>query len=273
MNGLASNLLAAIYAGFLVVEFWVHRPTRPANFSLKNARINIGLGVLSGISDLLVIGLALLFYQKMERFALFHLDYSWQYWLLLFLGHDLLYWVMHFCEHRFRVLWAVHFTHHSCLEMNLSVAIRSSVFQPVYRYFFYLPLVFVGFHGADVILMWLVANTWVSYVHTESVGRLGFLENFLVTPSVHRVHHSSRAGHLDKNFGIVLSVWDRLFGTFSTESIENPARPYGLTTQSSDFNFQQSLFYEWKNLLRDVRSERRFLGKIARFFERPGSKV
>lgn len=160
MSSLSTNLLALIYAAFIVLEYWMNRPARPSNFGLKNAAINVSLGTLSGLADLFVIGFYLVFYQKMEAFSLFHLDYSWKYWLLLFLGHDFLYFTMHVCEHKIRLFWAVHFTHHSSREMNLTVAIRSSIFQPFYRYAFYLPLIFVGFHGVDIFLIWLVANTW-----------------------------------------------------------------------------------------------------------------
>jgi sterol desaturase/sphingolipid hydroxylase (fatty acid hydroxylase superfamily) len=160
------------------------------------------------------------------------------------------YW-LHRVDHYCRLFWAVHVTHHSSEEFNLTVGFRSSVFQPLYRFIYFIPLAFFGFKGIDIMFAYSATQIVGILVHTQTVRRLGWLEYIIVTPSHHRVHHGSNARYLDKNMGMFLIVWDKLFGTFQAELDEEPVR-YGLTTNLESKHPLHVVFHEWKNIFKDV---------------------
>src|ERR1700712_1752762 len=151
---------------------------------------------------------------------------SWKmgisYWLLLVLGEDFLYYWLHRTDHEVRLFWAVHVTHHSSDLMNFTVGFRSSVFQPLYRFIYFIPLALVGFRGIDIMFIYAATQIFGILAHTQTVGRLGFLEYIFITPSHHRVHHGSNVRYLDKNMGMLFVFWDKLFGTFQPEEDRDP---------------------------------------------------
>jgi sterol desaturase/sphingolipid hydroxylase (fatty acid hydroxylase superfamily) len=197
---------------------------------------------------------------------------GWLYWSALFVLEDLAYYVLHFVDHHCRLFWAVHVTHHSSPEFNLTTGFRSSVFQPVYRTAYFLPIALMGFEPLDILFMYAATQIYGSFVHTERVGRLGWLEFILVTPSHHRVHHASNPCYLDKNMGMCLIVWDKLFGTFAAESPAEPPR-YGLTKDIPDRGPVNIIFHEWRDMLRDFRqSHLPWPQRLGHLFRGPGWK-
>jgi len=176
------------------------------------------------------------------------------YWFLLFLSQDLAYYVLHCCDHYIRLFWASHVTHHNSSKFNFTVAIRSSVFQPFYRWIFYLPLGFVGFEAIDILFMYAACQVYGFWVHTELVGKLSPLFEFIfVTPSHHRVHHASNPEYLDRNMGMVLIIWDRIFGTFSEEE-DDVKIEFGLTRNVAQSNPIYLVFHEWMAIWHDIKS-------------------
>lgn len=175
-------------------------------------------------------------------------------------------------EHMVRLFWAVHVTHHSSDQFNFTVGFRSSVLQPLYRFLFFLPLAFLGFKPLDIVLMFSATQTWGILVHTRLVGKLGLLEHFLVTPSHHRVHHASNPRYLDKNMGMLLIIWDKLFGTFQEELDEAAYQPirYGLTDPLQDPNLGHLVIHEWKGIAADLRRELPWNLKLKYIFAQPG---
>jgi sterol desaturase/sphingolipid hydroxylase (fatty acid hydroxylase superfamily) len=142
---------------------------------------------------------------------------------------DLVFYWEHRAAHRVNVLWAAyHSTHHSAEHFDQSVGLRVSFMDFFFTPLFYLPLVLVGFHPLLVLASLSVVLAWQQWLHTEVVDRLPWLDGWLNTPSNHRVHHGRNPRYLDKNFGGILIVWDRLFGTYApeTERVE-----YGLVEQ------------------------------------------
>jgi sterol desaturase/sphingolipid hydroxylase (fatty acid hydroxylase superfamily) len=176
------------------------------------------------------------------------------YWLTLLLLEDFLYYWLHRIDHEVRLFWAVHVTHHSSEHMNFTVGFRSSVFQPLYRFIYFIPLALLGFRPLDIVLVYSFTQIWGIFVHTELIGKMGFLEYFMVTPSHHRVHHGSNPKYLDKNMGMFLIIWDKLFGTFQPELKESEYEKisYGLTTNIKDPGPVSIIFHEWKQLWKDV---------------------
>ena len=176
------------------------------------------------------------------------------YWVLLVLAEDLLYYWLHRFDHEIRLFWAVHVTHHSSGQLNFTVGFRSSVFQPLYRFVYFIPLALVGFMPLDIVFIYSATQIWGICVHTELIHKMGWLEYILVTPSHHRVHHSSNPKYLDKNMGMLLIVWDRLFGTFQPELPDSAYQPkrYGLTKALEAETPVSIVFHEWQDILKDL---------------------
>jgi sterol desaturase/sphingolipid hydroxylase (fatty acid hydroxylase superfamily) len=167
------------------------------------------------------------------------------------------------------LFWAVHVTHHSSEYFNLTTGFRSSVFQPLYRFVYFIPLVLVGFKSADIVLMYSITQTYGIIVHTNYVGKLGWLGYVFVTPSHHRVHHASNVAYLDKNMGMCLIIWDRIFGTFQEELEKEPVR-YGLTKPLEDQSLANIVFHEWKAIAQDVRRNVDWPTKLKYILNPPG---
>jgi len=172
---------------------------------------------------------------------------SWGNWpslIALFLLTDLAFYVEHRCSHRIRLLWASHSVHHSTERMVVSAAFRLS-WTPILSgvFLFYLPIVWIGYDPAWVYGMVSASLTYQFFIHTELVPRIGWLEWLANTPSAHRVHHGSNPEYLDKNYGGVLLIWDRLFGSYRAEEPGIPIR-YGLAHPRSAPNNPLVIAYE-----------------------------
>jgi sterol desaturase/sphingolipid hydroxylase (fatty acid hydroxylase superfamily) len=165
-------------------------------------------------------------------------------WISLIIIQDFLYYWFHRMAHRSNFLWASHITHHSSEEYNLAVALRQSSFQQFCSWPIYLPLALVGFPAewlAFVISINLIYQFWF---HTREINRLpDWIEAVFNTPSHHRVHHGINPQYLDKNYGGMLILWDKFFGTFEPEN-EEPR--YGITVPLASFNpLWANLHYYW----------------------------
>lgn len=204
------------------------------------------------------------------QFRLFEIKNVWLYWIVLILVQDFLYWFLHTVGHYVRFFWAMHVTHHSSEHFNLTTGFRSTVFEPLYRVFFYLPLAFMGFNALDILFAYLVTQIYGNLVHTQTIGKLHpIIEYIFVTPSHHRVHHASNVRYLDKNMGMVLILWDRWFGTFQEEIPTEPIK-YGLTTQPDDSKFRNIVFHEFAALSQDVKKAPTLVDKVKYIVNPPG---
>jgi sterol desaturase/sphingolipid hydroxylase (fatty acid hydroxylase superfamily) len=192
---------------------------------------------------------------------------SWPRELAAILAWDFLYYWQHRLGHERRVLWAAHVNHHSSRRYNLSTALRQSWTGEV-GHWVYAPLFVLGFSPAQVARAGQLNLLYQFWVHTELVDRLpGWAERVLNTASHHRVHHGSVAPYLDRNYGGILIVWDRLFGTFEPESVRVR---YGLTTDIETVNPVRIAFHEWAALLRDLRRARSWREAIRYAVRPPG---
>ncbi|HJU17683.1 MAG TPA: sterol desaturase family protein [Stellaceae bacterium] len=175
---------------------------------------------------------------------------------VLFIGQEFCYYWFHRCSHHVRWLWASHAVHHSPNELNLSAAYRFGwTGRLAGGTLFFLPLVWLGFPPGAVYACLGLNLLYQFWLHTTWIPKLGPLEYVLNTPSHHRVHHAVNAEYLDRNFGGVLIVFDRLFGTFAAECAEMPCR-YGLTEPLYCYNPFRIAFHEWIALARDLRRAR-----------------
>lgn len=261
-------LYAALIGLELVLSNWRGKPAYTWKDTLSNlylTSLNMGLDVL--IRGL-ILSILLFFYQ-------FHWSLTppgtWLYWLALFILEDFAFYWLHRIDHESRLFWAVHVTHHSSEHFNLSTGFRSSVFQPLYRFIYFIPIVLLGFKPLDVLLMYSITQIYGIIVHTELVGKLGILEHILVTPSHHRVHHASNVRYLDKNMGMALIIWDKLFGTFQAELLEEPVR-YGLhkNLREEERGPVNIVFHEWKSIWQDLQQPISLSDKCKYLFFPPG---
>lgn len=239
-----------VYVVFILGEMLLGYIQHTRTYEVKDTAINLMCTSLNLGLDILMRGVTLAALVFAYQFAPFHIENPLVYWALLFLGQDFLYYLLHLVDHYCRFFWAVHVTHHSSEKFNFTVAIRSSVFQPLYRFVYYMPLALCGFQPLDILFMYALCQTYGFFVHTEKVGKLWApIEFLMVTPSHHRVHHASNPRYLDKNMGMVLIIWDRLFGTF-VEETEKPH--YGLTTPLKTGSPREVVFGEWEKIVADL---------------------
>lgn len=205
-----------------------------------------------------------------NNYRLFEISNVFLYWTVLILAQDFLYWVLHTTGHYVRLFWAMHVTHHSSEFFNLTTGFRSTVFEPLYRVFFYLPLALMGFNAFDILFAYLITQIYGNLVHTQAVGKLHpIIEYLFVTPSHHRVHHASNIRYLDKNMGMVLILWDRMFGTFQEELPDEEIK-YGLTTQPEDTGAVNIIFHELIALSNDVNKAPGWRNKVKYVLYPPG---
>jgi sterol desaturase/sphingolipid hydroxylase (fatty acid hydroxylase superfamily) len=223
------------------------------------------------INDLIFRGFTLVILGWIHQFAPFNFaSKDWVYWVLLFLGQDLAYYILHYADHYVRFFWASHVTHHSSEKFNFTVAIRSSVFQPFYRFIFYAPLALFGFEALDIVFMYALCQVYGFWVHTELVGKLHpVFEYLFVTPSHHRVHHGSNPLYLDRNMGMVLIIWDRFFGTFTPEAEQFPVK-YGLTKNLERNDPLHVVFSEWAQMIKDIKIAPDLKSSLMYVFGPPG---
>lgn len=245
-------LTVPIYAVVIGFELFYSYFNKKGLYSTGGIVQNVYLTLMNMSLDILIRGVCLL---VLNYFYTFHFaDFTATpilYWAVLVISEDFMFYWLHRVDHYCRLFWAVHVTHHSSEEFNLTVGFRSSVFQPLYRFIYFIPLAFFGYKGIDIMFAYSATQIVGILVHTQTVRRLGWLEYIIVTPSHHRVHHGSNARYLDKNMGMFLIVWDKLFGTFQAELDEEPVR-YGLTTNLESKHPLHVVFHEWKNIFKDV---------------------
>lgn len=256
----------AIVIGAEILFSYIHHKNY---YTLKGTLANIYLSTLNLGLDILLRGICLLVLNYFFQFHFFEFNNAYIYWGVLFILQDFMYYWLHRIDHYCRFFWAVHVTHHSSEEFNLTVGFRSSVFQPVYRFIYFIPLSLIGFKGIDIMFMYAATQIYGILIHTRTVDKLGFLELFMSTPSHHRVHHASNIRYLDKNMGMVLIIWDKLFGTFEEEKKEDRVR-YGLTENIHTHHPLKMIFHEWINIFNDLKKSKSLKDKFMYVFGPPG---
>ena len=209
---------------FAVGRARARRGTGQDTYRLADAVNSVGLGMLSQISavltGLLRIGIYTAVYSSIALFpqeAAKEFWTAWYGWLLALVFYDFCYYWLHRMGHESAVLWAAHVVHHQSQHYNLSTALRQTSSSALLGWIFYLPMAVAGVPPLVFVVVSLVDLLYQFWVHTEQVGRLGWFDRWFCSPSNHRVHHAVNDRYLDRNYGGVLIVWDRIFGTFREE--------------------------------------------------------
>jgi sterol desaturase/sphingolipid hydroxylase (fatty acid hydroxylase superfamily) len=245
-------IFAVVALAFAALEAWLRR--RSGRGYDRAAALGT-LGVAGGqlvVNGLAGLGIGAIYMAAWAATPLKQpLDAAWS-WVLLFLLSEFLYYWQHRMSHVVRWLWASHSVHHSAEELTLPAAFRLGWTGAISGlWLFFLPLPMLGWHPGAVAAVLAFNLRFQFFLHSELPPRLGPLEWIFNTPSAHRVHHASNASYLDRNYGGVLIVFDRLFGTYARERPEEPCR-YGLTEPAASNNPFRIAFHEWARLVRDM---------------------
>lgn len=234
-------LAVPLFLFFMLLEYYVARKKNLSTHRLDESVANLNVGIAERLSDLLTTGAFFFVFTWIhENFAIFHIRANWLTWILLFLAVDFVWYWYHRYGHEINLFWSAHVVHHQSNDFNYTVSARITVFQAVIRGIFWSALPLAGFSPEMTVSFLLIHGIYPFFTHTELIGKLGWLEYIIVTPSHHRVHHSSNPEYLDKNYGDMLIIWDKLFGTYAEEK----AKPvYGLTTPVKSYSFLWQHFH------------------------------
>lgn len=252
------------------VEFLYGALVGRQTYRLNDTVNSLALGVLSRLNGVLRLGVSAVAFGALVTFLgipQWSMDSAWQ-WVAAFVAYDFCYYWKHRVGHRSRIFWASHIAHHQSEEFNLSTALRQTGTDYI-GFVFYLPLYFAGVPAAVVVTVGSLNLIYQFWVHTEHIRRLGPLEWMFVTPSNHRVHHARNTEYIDKNYGGVFILWDRLFGTFKDERPEAPC-VYGITTGLKSFNPLWANFHFWIDTFRLAWRTWNWADKFKIWFMPPG---
>ncbi len=235
----------ALFALAIGLELAWSKLRGDGRYRLGQLVVNVGHGMLFQVFDGFTKALVLVPIVLVSAVApvALPLDAVWA-WILAFLAYDFLSYWRHRHHHEVAALWAIHGIHHAAQDFNLAAALRQAIFQNVVAWIWFLPLAL--FVPLEMFLGLVVLDyVYQFFQHTQYVGKLGPIEWIFNTPSHHRVHHGTQPQYIDKNYGGMLIVWDRLFGTFEEEG-EAPV--YGLTRQLDSLNPLWGNFALWRDL-------------------------
>jgi len=239
--------------------------------SLSAGILSTTLGYFTKFLPLIVWGWVL------QNFALIDMPLAWfdlsprgiALWVLAALAWDFCYYWFHRFSHEISVLWAAHAVHHQSEDYNLSTALRQTSTGFLFGWIFYTPLFLAGFPLEVILTVNAVNLIYQFWVHTQVVRRLGVLDRILVTPSNHRVHHAQNERYIDRNYGGMLILWDRFFGTFQDELDEDPV-VFGVRKPLANWNPFWANLQVYDYLLFDARKARRWQDKLSIWFRRTG---
>lgn len=248
-------------------------------FYRSNDAINsLSAGIMSTTFGYFTKFLSLFFWGYVfANFALLDMQASWfdsspsglAMWILAALAWDLCYYWQHRCYHEYSILWAGHAVHHQSEDYNLSTALRQSSTSFLFSWIFYVPLFVIGFPLEVLLTVGAINLIYQFWVHTQVVRRMGVLDRILVTPSNHRVHHAQNERYIDKNYGGMLILWDRLFGSFEPERDDDPV-VFGVRKPLTNWNPFWANLQVYDYLLFDALHTRLWRDKIGIWFSRTG---
>ena len=193
----------------------------------------------------------------------------WAMWILTFIMIDFVFYIYHRMSHRVRFLWAIHISHHSSEEMNFAVSFRQAWFGPISKIPFFMVMPLLGFDPTIIAVAGVISTLWGIVGHTQIVGKLGPLEWVFNTPSHHRVHHGSNKQYIDKNYGNLLIIWDKMFGTFEPEKEKVK---FGLVKNVNTFNPTKITFMGWHDIFKNMKNAKSFNEAFQFFFGPPKTK-
>jgi len=260
-------LLDAI--GLMLVEYLFHRANNLDSHDVRETAVSLAIAIGGKLFAALTASITIVPIFCVYRHRLFDITIDGPLpWLALFLGVELSYYLHHVAMHKTRWFWATHAVHHTATRLNLTAAVRTGWGGHLSGGFlFYLPLVLIGFHPVAVFGMLGLGLLYQFFLHLAYAPQLGPLEWVFNTPRHHQIHHACNHACVDRNFGSVLIVFDRIFGTFAAPP--NEVLRYGLAEAAPTRNVLRILFGAWSQIFRDVWRADNTAAKLRSLFGRP----
>ena len=256
-----------LFVILMVIEFWITKKQGRKLHNFQDTIANLNVGIAERLTDCFTAGIFYFVYDFLnQHFGIFNIQSGIISWVALFLVTDLLWYWYHRLGHEVNILWGLHIVHHQSEEFNFTVSARITIFQAIARTFFWSLLPIIGFSAEMITVVLLVHGIYPFFTHTRTVGKLGFLEYILVTPSHHRVHHACNEQYLDKNYSDMFIIWDKIFGTFA-EEVEEPV--YGLTKPIKSYSFLWQHFHYLLELLHACKQTPGLKGKLRILLSKP----
>ena len=265
------TLATPVFFLLIFIELAVGLLRRRNTYRLNDAINSISLGVLSQISGVFMRLLRIGIYAwLLEHVALFRLpaDSLWV-WISGLLLYDFCYYWLHRMGHEVNILWAAHVVHHQSEDYNLSTALRQTSSGALLGWIFYIPMAVLGYPLEVFAVVALIDLLYQFWVHTQQIGKLGWFDRVFVSPSNHRVHHAVNDVYLDKNYGGILILWDRMFGTFIEERDDEPV-VYGTRSPLRSWNPLWANVEVYKSIAQDAWRTRCLRDKLRLLLARPG---
>lgn len=268
------NYILMAIPGFLVLIIielaWSHFKQLDL-YRLNDAINSLAMGIMSRVTQILYALVPFSFYVYFyEDFALFEWESNPWTWIAAFVIYDFSYYWVHRIGHTMNVSWASHVVHHSSEEYNLSTALRQTSVPNVIGWIFYIPLALMGFPPEVLIAVGSLNLLYQFWVHTQAIDQMpAWYEYTFVTPSNHRVHHAKNKIYIDKNYGGVFILWDRLFNTFQPE-LKQEKVIFGISTQLASWNPVWGNLHVITALCKDAWRTNSWKDKLTLWFRRTG---
>ena len=240
-------------------------------YRLNDAISSLFMGSLRSANKLIIIGLGgYVFYLIETNNSLWRMDAnSPLVWVFAFIVYDFFYYWFHRMSHERQIFWASHVAHHQSEDYNLSTALRQTGTGAFITWIFFIPVFLIGVPSYVFVSVASINLIYQFWVHSEHIPKLGWYEKFFVTASNHRVHHAQNENYIDKNYGGVFIIWDRMFGTYKEE--DNSEAPiYGIRGKIDTFNPIWANLHIYINMLQDIWSAKRWKEKLFVPFARTG---
>jgi len=251
----------------ILIEYFYGRYIGKNTYRLNDTFTSIGIGMISRYPTMLNLGFqsAVFIYISSSLNLNLLSTKNPITWVLAFLMYDLSYYWMHRMHHEIKILWATHSVHHHGEEFNLSTALRQTSTGWLWKWVFFLPMIFIGIPGEVFITVAGINLVYQFWVHTKHIGHLGFLEKIFITPMNHGIHHAKNKEYIDANYGGVFIIWDRMFGTYIAE-LPDVKPVYGTVTPLKSWNPIWANFQVFSTMLNDSIKTRKWSDKVKVWF-------
>ena len=266
-----SIILYAVPLFFLLIfiELLLDKIKGTDYYRVNDSINSLTAGVLSRMTGIVKLLFPLTIYVvAYEHLALFQMTSSWWMWITAFVLYDFFYYWNHRFGHEVNIFWAAHVVHHSSEEYNLTTALRQSG-SAFFSWIFYLPMAIIGFEPVTLITVGSLNLIYQFWVHTRHIPKLGWYERVFVTPSNHRVHHAQNQIYIDRNYGGVFIIWDRLFGSFQ-EELDSEKPIYGIRKALKSWNPLWANVHVYSQLFKDCWHTQYWQDKLFIWFKPTG---
>jgi sterol desaturase/sphingolipid hydroxylase (fatty acid hydroxylase superfamily) len=256
-----------LYFLLIGIELLIERLSHKKIYRLNDALTNISCGITQQLTGIFLKVLGVTVFVVVYQYRFFTIPDNAFTFVILIIAADFCYYWAHRMSHEINLFWGGHVVHHQSEDYNFSVALRQGSFQIIWTFAFYLPLALIGFNPTTFVFASALVTVYQFWIHTETIGKLGWFEYVFNTPSHHRVHHGRDPKYIDRNHAGMLIIWDRMFGTFQEEE-ETPV--YGITKPTNSWNPVWVNVAHYVEMWQTLKTIEGFRNKLKYIFYPPG---